>query len=186
MARKYEINIDQINHKLASAQAASFFELTVQAQKSVGTDSKLEDILTFLVISSFSMELYLKSILLRINDGVYTSGHELHDLYSQIPAEHKRSISQRYLFEFESNALPVTFWAIKKKVNDSNPPDAYKKDKEYKTFDDAISSVSNMFNVARYFFEKVSGNDFSYIECPHHQILSMLKALDETYKSIID
>jgi hypothetical protein len=174
------IQLNQGLHQVAIAQARSLANQANDAQIKMGKNHQLHDVLTFLVLTGLSMELYFKAIMLVARGGKVTKGHELSQLYNEFPVFLKTSLNQIYAKEAKAISLPITVIAIAQRAEKPNTPEQNGLNKNFESFDSAIDSVSNSFTRARYFFEEVS-HDYTYIEFPVGQISALISALDQTY-----
>ena len=83
---KNEVLLNSGLHVLAIAQARSLAIQADDAQKKMGTNHQIHDVLTFLVLSGLSLELYFKAIMLCGRNGIVTKGHDLNKLHSTFPS----------------------------------------------------------------------------------------------------
>jgi hypothetical protein len=185
MSKKNTIKLNPHLHQIAYAQACSLANQANAAQKAIGTNHQVHDVLTFLVLSGLSMELYFKAIMLVARNGEVTKGHELSKLYNEFPRFLTDNLNTVYLSYQKSITLPITVIAIVQRKDKPETPDKDSLGKDFSDFENAIKSVSNIFTRARYFFEEI-GEEYTYIEYPVGQINSLVNSLDKTYNSFIN
>ena len=128
----------------------------------------------------------IKNILLVVNKGEVTTGHELQVLLSKIPADLQDLLYAHYEAHKSKKGFKTLIQAIIHKSAGPNPPDRMELLNSYVIFQDTIKSVSNIFIRARYFFEEPNDKAFSFIECPSEQIHLVINALAYTYSQLND
>ena len=183
---KNEVLMDAGLHTLAVMQARSLAEQARRLNDDKGNKAQVHDILTFLVLSGLSIELYFKAIMLAGRGGRVTKGHELKKLYAQLPGFLKKSLSENFLFHQEDIKMDIPVIGIIQSADLPETPNKEKLDNKYICFESSIESVSNIFTRARYFFEEVNKKDYSYVEYPFGQIKALLAALEKTYNSLLN
>jgi len=65
-------------------------------------------------------------------------------------------------------------------------PEVTSFNKSYKTFAATISSLDNVFIEARYFFEEISIEGYTYFDFPYEQIEAVMDSIESTYQRAID
>ena len=185
MSKKNTIILNPHLHQIAFAQACSLANQANAAQKAIGSNHQVHDVLTFLILSGLSMELYFKAIMLAARNGEVTKGHDLSKLYKEFPQFLTDNLNKVYASEQKSISLPITVIAIVQSKDKPERPERDSLGRDFNNFENAIKSVSNIFTRARYFFEEI-GENYTYIEYPVGQINSLINSLDKTYNSFIN
>ena len=173
-------------HKITAAQARSLAVHANNVHEGAGDLLQVPDVLTVLVLSGLSIELYFKSIMLAGQRGLVLKGHDLKTLYREFPGFLKKSLSKNYLFQTNGIDLPRVQFAAIMKNEKPEAPSNKKPDTKYDTFKNAISSISNIFTRSRYFYEEVNVDDYAYIEYPIDSIKAVIVSLDSTYESFLN
>ena len=170
-------------HQMAAAQAYSFAIQAKNMRHRIGNNALLHDVLTFLVLSGLSIELYFKSIMIIAKKGEDTKGHDLKKLYADIPDSVRKCLSKNYLSQITKVSLQYMQYATIAKEEQLEVPNRDAPNTKYDTFENAIISISNIFTRSRYFYEEVNKNDYAYIECPMGQIEALIASLNNTCRS---
>ncbi len=179
-----KLTLHPATYILAIAEARTFRNTAINLHHSHCRDRNinLEYALSISVMFGFSIELYLKSFMLIVHNGIITKKHNLLELYSEIPNNLVIDFESRYQKYNKENfyllglAPIVSANAPKHKPSEKNPLFSLK------TFEDALSSISNIFIEARYFFEKINEKQYSILWYNYEIFNALTEILDSAFK----
>ena len=80
-----ELNIDPNLHRFCIQQARALAKLARSVTTKPESSISPEDKLAYLVTSSLSIELYLKSLMIGMRKGRFPKTHSLRELYNEFP-----------------------------------------------------------------------------------------------------
>jgi hypothetical protein len=182
MKRPTEVVIPVGAHELAVAEARAFASLARSISPNVLSDkSKCGDALAYLANAGLSAELYLKTLMIAGRGGRITTGHDLWCLYNELPEFLTKFMAWQYEQLSPQGGWPIVLTALTFRGHSPTPPESTPVPK-LATFSEAIQSNSRIFEHSRYFFERVTNNDWAIFAVSRSSIDAMLVTLDRTYE----
>ncbi len=142
-------------------------------------------IITYNILVGLAIELFFKAFMIIDRDGIITKGHNLIELYKEIPKKYKDQFEKYYIDYIKEYKDFIGVIAITISKEMPNTPQKTLSDKRYSTFEESLESYSNEFVKSRYLFEDVVDTDWIQIDYAYNYGNSILKALNKTYHDLV-
>lgn len=169
----------QIRSLRSQAQAAA------ELAKNSSMADRIGHVLTSVMLAGFSLELGLKIFWMTYYDKPKV-GHDLNLLFFDLPDQIRGDISESFLAS-KFDKPDIELIALKTSPDQRLAPSTPEtiESEKYETAEDIICSSSTAFIKARYFFERVGGEDWSIISNPVHYMLALSIVLDVVYDEYV-
>jgi hypothetical protein len=168
-------------HPLAFQQAQALaLSARLSAQISEQNPLGHGQLLAYLVNAGLAIELHFKALMIVARNGRITWGHDLHLLYKEFPPFLTDFLAWQYL-----QLMPTTGWEVKMTALTHRAipplPPAATQHPRYGSFEEAIASSNQIFDDARYFFEKVNDQDWRIFAYAPGALDAVITALEKAY-----
>ena len=171
-------------HPFAISQARAFANLARSIAVGMEDRNDSGEMLAFVVNASFSIELYLKGLMIAGHQGIVTTGHDLEVLYEDFPPYLRAHLEFTYASMRPHDGWKYTLQAMVFSEIHPRAPQGYPAS-NFQTFADALTTTKKAFEEGRYFFEKLNDTEwhgFVYAPEPLHAAMA---ALEHTYQHFV-
>lgn len=164
---------------IALLDAARFTGEQVETVPS-GAPAPIGLVLTSNMLAGFALELGLKLFYMTYRDDGPTNTHDLLALFEGLPPKIQADVATLYARMPKKDTIRV--YALITSPTQPNKPTATST-KGYSDARSAFESASKLFVQSRYFYETVTGDDWSMIDHPYDGLITLCRALITVYAS---
>jgi hypothetical protein len=182
--KKEEVLVPVDIHPLAISQARAFANLSRSLAMGIKDGGDHGELLAYLVNAGLSIELYLKALMIGARAGRVTKGHDLDHLYQEFPAFLRDFLESAFSSNRPAEGWDFTMHALI--FSARNPPGPGTRPRpQFETFAATLSATKDACVRARYFFERVNGDDWAIFEHAPGPLDAAMLALDSAYQHLL-
>jgi hypothetical protein len=173
-ARSLHINAKKVNTEIQNM---------LSADPNIN-DKMFGEIVTCNILIGLSIELYLKTYMLRNRVDGIIKGHKLNILFNTFPQKYKDYIIDNYNKIFIGNDKMIEL-AFIFSGNQPDKPKIYSK-VDFSNFEESLEAISNIFVQSRYFFEEINSNEWSILPFYFEAADAIATSLELTFEKILN